>query len=133
MTRSLTEIMQHCAVAITNAVESDCGIRRGGVAFEVRAMFRDRDSMADRVDIANGGLHQEQTVETTERSPAPQLPAPRAPDWSDLWERYHAPSLCTCRGDSGPCQHCQDGWQDDIDWEHERETTGYVLELDGTK
>lgn len=61
------------------------------------------------------------------------MPTPRAPDWTDLWERYHNPYLCTCRGDSGPCRHCKDGWQDDVDWELERRTTGYVLELDGVR
>lgn len=59
------------------------------------------------------------------------LPAPRAPDWYDLWERYHSSDLCECYGDSVVCRHCEYGWQDTIDWGLERRTTGYVLELDG--
>lgn len=54
----------------------------------------------------------------------------RAPDWEDLHERYFDPGCCDCVN-SPPCSYCVDGWQKEIDWEHERVTTGYVEELDG--
>lgn len=82
------------------------------------------DIEADAFAVMTGGLGADDAKDAA-------LPTPCAPDWGDLWERYHSPSLCECYGDSGPCRHCEDGWQDTVDWDHERRTTGYVLELDG--
>lgn len=54
-------------------------------------------------------------------------PPPRAPDWEELSDRYRDSSRCNCISNP-PCSYCVDGWMDDIDWEHERITTGYVDE-----
>ena len=63
-----------------------------------------------------------------------KLPSPCAPDWDDLAEKYLFPNQdgnCTCYGDSGPCRFCEDGWQELIDWDKERVTTGYVEDFKG--
>lgn len=61
------------------------------------------------------------------------LPPQRAPDWEDLYQRYWTIRECNCPSGNPPCSYCVDGWEDSIDWDHERLTTGYVLELDGKR
>lgn len=55
----------------------------------------------------------------------------RTPDWEDLLQRYCFDNLnrqCSCHLHP-PCGWCVDGWQEDIDWDHEREVNGYAREL----
>ncbi len=80
------------------------------------------DIEADAFAVMTGGLGAD-AQET--------LPAPRAPDWEDLYQRHWTSRECNCPSGHPPCSYCVDGWQDSIDWDHERRTTGYVLELDG--